>query len=102
MGSSSQKTDKGNSKVITEKASALEANLPIPRFFPASPHFSFQGQTLVETLTGSWQEGVFVKQFLSWTVQSQMIYLVLVVYCTQLLYLKEVSVQVDLLEPSLD
>ena len=68
MGSSSQKTEKGNSKVITEKASALEANLPIPRFFPASPHFSFQGQTLVEILEGGWQEGVFVKKFLSWTV----------------------------------
>ena len=102
MGSSSQKTEKGNTKVITEKANALEANLPIPHFFPASPHFSFRGQTLVETLAGGWQEGVFVKQFLLWTVQSQMIYEVLVVYCTQLLYLKEVSVQVDLLEPSLD
>lgn len=89
-------------KVITEKASALEAHPSIRHFFPASSRCSFQGQTYVETLGGGSQEGVVVKQFPPWTVQSQMIYDILVVYCTQLLYMKEVSVQVDLLEPSVD
>lgn len=68
VSSSQKKPERGDIKVITEKASALEANLPIPHSFPASPHSSFQGQTLVEILEGGWQEGVFVKKFLSWTV----------------------------------